>query len=42
MLFRELIGVYFKNNTEPIHKICGQNMKLLDVKADGTYAYHKI
>jgi hypothetical protein len=36
MLFKELIAVYNKNNTETVHT----NAELLIVKAAGTYTYH--
>jgi hypothetical protein len=40
MLFKEIISVYSENFTKPINAIYGQNEKLLNVKAGGTYSYH--
>jgi hypothetical protein len=40
MLFKEIIAFYSENNTKPIMH-CGQNEELLNVKAGGTYGYHK-
>jgi hypothetical protein len=32
MLYREIIAVYFENDTKPINTLCGQNVELLMVK----------
>jgi hypothetical protein len=40
MLFKEIITVYYENQTKPINTICGQNTELQTVKARGTYSYH--
>jgi uracil DNA glycosylase len=41
MLLKEIITVYSKNHKKPIHTFCGQNAELLNVKAHGTYTYHR-
>jgi hypothetical protein len=33
MLFTEIIAIYSENHTKPINTFCGQNAKLLNVKA---------
>jgi hypothetical protein len=33
MLFRETVAVYCENHTEQLNTLCGQNAKLLSVKA---------
>jgi uracil DNA glycosylase len=35
-LFEEVIAVYSENHTKPINILCGQNAKLLIIKASGT------
>jgi iron-sulfur cluster repair protein YtfE (RIC family) len=40
MLFREIIAVYSEKHTEPINKLCEQNVKLLNIKADGKNCKH--
>jgi hypothetical protein len=40
MLFMEIILAYFDNRTKYIGALCGQNAKLLNVKASGKYSYH--
>jgi hypothetical protein len=39
MLFCKVIAVYSENHTEPVTTFCGQNAKLLNVKAGGAYNY---
>jgi hypothetical protein len=39
-LFKEIIAVNSENNIKPTNALCGQNAKLLIVKAGGTYTYH--
>jgi hypothetical protein len=41
MLFKEIIAVYYENQTNPINILCGQNTELLIVEAGGTYSYHR-
>jgi hypothetical protein len=40
VLFREIIAVYAENCKIPMDAFHGQNVELLNVKADGTYNYH--
>jgi hypothetical protein len=40
ILFKEIIAVYSENHTKPRNTLCGQNVELLIVKADGEYSYH--
>jgi hypothetical protein len=35
MLFKEKFAVYFENHTKPVNALCGQDEKLLNVKAGG-------
>jgi hypothetical protein len=41
MLFKEIIAVYSGNNMKPTNTHCGQNAKLMIIKAGGTYGYHQ-
>jgi hypothetical protein len=41
MLFKEIVSVYTENYIKPTNTLCGQNAKLLIVKAGGTYSNHK-
>jgi hypothetical protein len=41
MLFKEIIAIYSENHRKPINTVCGQNVELLTVKADGTYNYQQ-
>jgi hypothetical protein len=40
MLFKKTDAVYSENHMKLINTFCGQNSKLLIVKASGTYSYH--
>jgi hypothetical protein len=40
MLFWEITAVYSENHTKPINTLCGQNAKLLNIKAGSMYSYH--
>jgi hypothetical protein len=42
MLFREIIDVCYRNDSNPMNALCGQNSELLNIKAGGTYnaSYH--
>jgi len=40
MLYREIIAVCSQIHTKHINALCGQNVELLNVKADGTYSDH--
>jgi hypothetical protein len=39
-LLKDIISLYSENNAKLINTLCGQNAKLLDVKAGGAYIYH--
>jgi hypothetical protein len=41
LLFKEIIYVYSENHTKPINTFSVQNAKLPDIKAGGTYNYHR-
>jgi hypothetical protein len=38
--FKETIAVYSENHMKPINTLCGQNVRISDVKAGGTYRHH--
>jgi hypothetical protein len=40
MMFRDIIAVYYENNTNPISTRYGQNAELLNMKACGIYKHH--
>jgi hypothetical protein len=40
-MFKEIIAVYPENHTKPTNTLCGQNAELVNVKACGTYSYHR-
>jgi hypothetical protein len=40
MLFRETVAVYCENQMKHINTVCGQNVRVLNVTAGGTYAYN--
>jgi hypothetical protein len=40
MPFRETVAVYCGNHTEHTNTLCGQNVELFNVKADGAYSNH--
>jgi hypothetical protein len=40
MLFRKITAAYFKNHKKLTNVHCGQNAKLLNIKAGGMYSYH--
>jgi hypothetical protein len=35
------MAVYSEKHTEAINKLCEQNVKLLNIKADGTHSKHR-
>jgi hypothetical protein len=41
-LFKEIITVYYENQTKPINIFYGQNVELLNVKVGGTTDYTNI
>jgi hypothetical protein len=41
MLFREIIAVHCVNHMKHTNTLSGQNADLLNVKAGGTYSYHR-
>jgi hypothetical protein len=40
MLFREIIVVYSDDHAKHVNALCGQNAKLLNVKAGDAYSYY--
>jgi hypothetical protein len=40
MLFKEIVDVYFENDTKSINTLCGQNEELLNVKVGSTKTKH--
>jgi hypothetical protein len=39
-LFKVIIVVYSENHMKSLNTLCGQNAKLLIIKAGGRYSYH--
>jgi hypothetical protein len=39
MLLREIITVYSENRTKPLNMLCGQNARVLIIKAGDTHNY---
>jgi hypothetical protein len=39
-LYTEIMAVYFKNYTEQVNALWGQNVDIVNVKPGGTYSYH--
>ena len=42
MVYREVIAVCSQIHTKHINTLCGQNVKLLNVKPGGTYSIYSI
>jgi len=40
MLYREIMAVCSQIHTKHINTLCGQNVRFLHVKRDGTYSDH--
>jgi hypothetical protein len=42
MLFNEIIAVYSESHIKPINTLCEQSAELQNIKAGGTYSYHRV
>jgi hypothetical protein len=40
MLYEEAIAIYSKNRMKHKNTLCGKNVELFNIKAEGSYSYH--